>query len=48
MRQMNDSPAYTKSAIKLSKIENSIRSNDISFCISMLDVWDYLRDNGNT
>ena len=46
LKQMNNPPAYTISAIKLSKIEDNIRSDEISFCISMLDVWDYLRDKG--
>ena len=43
---MNNPPAYTIGTIKLCKIEDKIRSDEISFCISMLDVWDFLRDKG--
>ena len=46
LKQMNNPPAYTIGTIKLCKIEDKIRSDEISFCISMLDVWDFLRDKG--
>ena len=35
---MNNPPAYTIGTIKLCKIEDKIRSDEISFCISMLDI----------
>ena len=31
---------------KKNKIEDNIRSDELSFCISMLDVWNFLRDGG--
>ena len=31
---------------KKNKIEDNIRSDELSFCISLLDVWNFLRDGG--
>ncbi len=45
-KQMVNPPNFSIAPIKLSKIEDNIRSDEISFCISMLDVWDFLRDRG--
>ena len=45
-KQMINEPVYQINPIKLSKIEDNIRSDELSFCISMLDVWDFLRDGG--
>ena len=46
VKQMVNPPNYTIGLVKLSKIEDNIRSDELSFCISMLDVWDFLRDRG--
>ncbi len=45
-KQMANPPTFTISPVKLSKIEDNIRSDELSFCITMLDVWDFLRDRG--
>ena len=46
VKQMVNPPNFTISPIKLSVIEDNIRSDELSFCISMLDVWDFLRERG--
>ena len=46
IKQLINPPNYNIAPIKLSRIEDTIRSDEISFCISMLDVWDFLRDRG--
>ena len=46
VKQMVNPPNFTISPIKLSVIEDNIRSDEVSFCISMLDVWDFLRERG--
>ena len=46
VKQMVNPPNFTIGLVKLSKIEDNIRSDELSFCISMLDVWDFLRDRG--
>ena len=43
---MLNPPNFTIAPIKLSVIEDNIRSDELSFCISMLDVWDFLRERG--
>ena len=45
-KQLTNPPVFTIAQIKLSKIEDHIRSDELSFCITMLDVWDFLRDRG--
>ena len=45
-KQMLNPPNFTIAPIKLSVIEDNIRSDELSFCISMLDVWDFLRERG--
>ena len=46
VKQLVNPPNFTIGLVKLSKIEDNIRSDELSFCISMLDVWDFLRDRG--
>ena len=46
MKQMANPPVFTIATIKPNKIEDNIRSDELSFCISMLDVWDFFRDRG--
>ena len=46
LKQMMNPPIFNIIPNKLKTIEDSIRSDELSFCISMLDVWDFLRDRG--
>ena len=39
-------PTVVSINIKKNRVEDSIRSDELSFCISMLDVWNFLREGG--
>ena len=39
-------PTILSINMKKNKVEDNIRSDELSFCISMLDVWNFLRDGG--
>ena len=45
-KQMTNPTVIAINTNKKNKMEDNIRSDELSFCISMLDVWNFLRDGG--
>ena len=45
-KQATNQTGFTINLNKINKVEDSIRSDELSFGITMLDVWSFLRDGG--
>ena len=45
-KQVINPAVFTINMNRKNKIEGNLRSDELSFCISMIDVWGFLRDGG--